>query len=215
MRIPLFNRLKKRLHVDVALLQDELADIAYSVCPKAVLHGGTAVWRCYGGNRFSEDLDFCLPAGKDFDKAFAKAVESRSLELLKFKRTASTIFSKVSNGTVEVRFEASFRMPKETEPRPFERVDGTFMNVFTLPPEALMLEKAGAYANRRLVRDIYDVYMLCSAFLPGKGTAEKLGSLIASAKRPLDEKNLKAIVFSGAVPSFEQMIIAIQRRLKE
>jgi len=26
--------------------------------PDAVLHGGALIWRCYGGNRFSQGLDF-------------------------------------------------------------------------------------------------------------------------------------------------------------
>lgn len=215
MRIPLFNRLRKRIHVETALLQDEVVDIIYMVSPKAVLHGGTAVWRCYAGNRFSEDLDFYISLSKSFRDRFAKALESRGLSLLKFKQTENVVFSKVSNGTVEVRFEASFRKPKAVEPRPFERVDGSFTNVFTLPAEQLLLEKAEAFSNRRLVRDLYDVFMLSSMLKPNKRLSKKVISLVGKGKKPLDEKNLQAIVFSGAVPSFEQMLLAIKRRFKE
>jgi len=215
MRIPLFNRLKKRLHVDIALLQDEVVDVVYGVSPKAVLHGGTAIWRCFAGNRFSEDLDFYLPDDKNFQKAFAGALNSRGLLLSKYKKTASTIFSKVSNGIAEVRFEASFRKPNGVEARPFERADGNFMSVFTLRPEELLAEKAAAYSSRKLVRDIYDVYMLSEAAASSKKLSEKAISLVENAGKPLDEKTLKTIVFSGAVPSFEQMLIALQRRLKK
>ena len=61
MKLPLFNRLKKRQHRELALLQDEITDIVYRISDEAVLHGGTAIWRCYGGNRFSEDIDIYIP----------------------------------------------------------------------------------------------------------------------------------------------------------
>ncbi len=215
MRIPLFNRLKKRLHVDTALLQDELVDIVYKVSPKAVLHGGTAVWRCYAGNRFSEDLDFYLGSGKGFEEGFRKALNSRGLSLLKFKKTANSIFSKISNGVVEVRFEAAFRKPKAFEPVPFERVDGSFMNVLTLSLENLLLEKLSAYRNRLLVRDLYDVFMLSSMVSPNKKLYSEVSSFLKTPKKPVDENNLKAIVFSGAVPSFEQMLLALKRGFKK
>jgi predicted nucleotidyltransferase component of viral defense system len=215
MRIPLFNRLKKRLHVDIALLQDEVVDVVYSLNPEAVLHGGTAIWRCYAGNRFSEDLDFYISENEKFKKAFEQALNSRGLQLCKYKKTSNSIFSKVSNGSVEVRFEASFRKPKRIEARPFERADGTIMSVFTLSPEALLLEKAMAYSNRGLVRDIYDVFILSTIASLDKPNSQKVLSLVQRAGRPYDEKSLKVIVFSGAVPSFDQMLFALQRRLRK
>ncbi len=215
MLIPLFNRLRKRIHVETALLQDEIVDVVYQVSPKAVLHGGTAIWRCYAGNRFSEGLDFYLGLGKGFEEGFRKALESRGLSLLKFKKTQNAVFSRVSNGTVEVRLEAAFRRPKAFEPRPFERVEGSFMNVFTLSPEALLLEKLAAFKNRRLVRDIYDVFMLSSMVSPGKEIRKEVSSFLKSPKNPVDESNLRAIVFSGAVPGFGQMLLALKRGFRE
>ena len=67
MRIPLANKLKKRLHSETAFLQDEVIDIVYGLEPNAVLHGGTAIWRCYQGNRFSEDLDFYFIIGENLE----------------------------------------------------------------------------------------------------------------------------------------------------
>ncbi len=43
MRIPLGKQLKKRSQIEVAILQDELVDIIYSIVDDAVLHGGTAI----------------------------------------------------------------------------------------------------------------------------------------------------------------------------
>ncbi|MBM3309818.1 MAG: hypothetical protein FJY77_06125, partial [Candidatus Altiarchaeales archaeon] len=53
--IPLALRLKKQAHKKVAEAQDIIVRELYNVFDNAVLHGGTAIWRCYQGNRFSED----------------------------------------------------------------------------------------------------------------------------------------------------------------
>ncbi len=133
------------MHRDTALLQDEIVDITYSAEPSAVLHGGTAIWRCYSSNRFSEDLDFYIGSGKGFKEKFLPALESRGLSLQKFKQTSSTVFSRISSGRAEVRFEAALRMPKKTVVAGYEKADGTFMNIFTLAPEGLLLEKISAF----------------------------------------------------------------------
>jgi len=70
-KIPLEKRLKKRMDVEIAFLQDEVVEILYAIESRLVLHGGTAVWRCYGGNRLSEDLDFYLHASKSELEKFA------------------------------------------------------------------------------------------------------------------------------------------------
>jgi len=214
MRIPLENKLKKRLHVEIGRLQDEVVDIIYSSEENAVLHGGTALWRCYSGNRFSEDLDFYLKANEKFEKEFRKKLESRGLKLLKYKKTANAVYSKISNGNVEVRFEAALRKIKEFEVREYERIDGSFSNVFVLSPEMLLEEKLEAYKNRKLIRDIYDVFMLSSVVAENKKINIKIKEFLKKVPEPVDEKNLKTIIFSGAVPSFEQIISALKRRFK-
>lgn len=212
MRIPLFNRLRKQFHREIAMLQDEVVEIVYALSPDAVLHGGTTVWRCYSGNRFSEDLDFYLVPKEKFREQLKKTLESRGLFLLKYKKTKSTIFSKISNGTVEIRLEVAIRNIREFEPRPFERTDGSFIDVFTPSPEQLLLEKMEAYSNRKLIRDFYDIYTLSAIVSLDKKLSEKTLGFLEKAKKPLDEKNLKTIVFSGAIPSFEQMELAVKRR---
>lgn len=214
MRIPLENRLRKRLHVEIGRLQDEVIDIVYSLEEKAVLHGGTALWRCFSGNRFSEDLDFYLNADKKFEREFKQKLESRGLQLLKYKKTTNAVYSKISNGTVEVRFEADLRKPKDFEVREYERIDGTFSNVFTLSPEKLLEEKLEAFKNRKLIRDLYDVFMLSSLEFENKKINSKVKEFLKKIPEPVDEKNLKTIIFSGAVPSFGQMVFALERRFK-
>jgi predicted nucleotidyltransferase component of viral defense system len=59
--LPIDKKLKKKIHKTVALAQDILVLELYDKFPSAVIHGGTAIWRCYGSNRFSEEIDVYLP----------------------------------------------------------------------------------------------------------------------------------------------------------
>ncbi|MCI0503075.1 nucleotidyl transferase AbiEii/AbiGii toxin family protein [Candidatus Micrarchaeota archaeon] len=211
MNIPIANRLKKRLHVDTGILQDELVDLLYSVDNRIVMHGGTAIWRCYGGNRFSEDLDFYSP--RDFnEKEFVEKARQRGLTVLKFKKTANLIFSKVTNGNVEVRVELNHSAPHAGAIRNYERMDGSLMTVLALNPQELLLEKISAYADRRLIRDIYDIFHLSSIADGSPGLQEEMRKFLHKLEPPLDEENLKAIVYSGAIPSFRQMVEQLRSR---
>jgi hypothetical protein len=45
-----------------------------------------------------------------------------------------------------------------------------------------------------------------------KVNKRKMGEFLDSIKDPLDESNLQAIVYSGAVPSFRQLVEVLRRR---
>ena len=204
MKIPLGNRLKKRLHVEIAYLQDEVVEIIYRIVPEAVLHGGTAIWRCYNGNRFSEDLDFYFE-DRDFKEKFSKEAEKHSLSLLKYKTTENNIFSKVSNGTATISVEIALRSVENPVVKIFEKTDGSMIDVLTLDPDRLIVEKINAFLNRKLVRDFYDIYHLAK-YVKNKSILREWMEKIEEAGEPVDKENLKNIVYSGAIPSFEQML---------
>jgi len=207
------NRLKKRLHVDVGRLQDEIMDIVYSLEGRAVLHGGTAIWRCFSGNRFSEDIDIYVPRASHLADGLKDALLARSLALSKLKTTGNLIFAKITDGNAEVRLEANLAGAKiEAEARKYERIGGGAMDVFCPSLPTLILEKIGAYKNRRFVRDLYDIYHLSSQ-LDGDDAAVAKGmrALLAGFEKPVDEANLQALLYSGAVPSTEQMLLALKR----
>jgi predicted nucleotidyltransferase component of viral defense system len=211
MAVPLEKRLRKRLHAEIGMLQDELVDVVYALDAKAVLHGGTAVWRCYGGNRFSEDLDFYVSKPKSVREKLAGKMDQRGLQLLKFKETKNLFFAKVSDGRIEVRLELNFSRKRSGVAMAFERIDGSFTHVLTLSAGQLALEKAEAYQARRFARDLYDVFFLARQVEKPQTISAEVQKLLERAGRPVDEKNLKAIVFSGAIPTFEQMVQGIRR----
>ncbi len=59
-----------------AILEDEMVDLVLKHYSNFVMHGGTSVWRCYGGNRFSRYVDFYsnidLSEEHTFQKRFHK-----------------------------------------------------------------------------------------------------------------------------------------------
>ncbi len=213
MKIPLSKRLKKRAHAEVAMLQDEVVEIFYALCEEdePVLHDGTAIWRCYNGSRFSEDLDFYAEVGNDFEKKFDEELKNRGLDLRKYKKTANTIFSKISNGAVEVRLEVSLRKPTEKFLRKYEKADGTYMDVYTLSPESLITEKMESYKNRGLIKDIYDIYHLSSYV---EKEVSGISEFLSKIEPPIDEENLKVLIYSGVAPSFKDIVKALKRRFE-
>jgi predicted nucleotidyltransferase component of viral defense system len=95
----------------------------------------------------------------------------------------------------------------------FEKADGTYTDVLTLPPEDLILEKINAYSDRRFIRDIYDIYILSSYVENPEKIREKTTEFLKNIKKPLNENQLAALIYEGPVPSFNNMITIIKGRL--
>ena len=214
MELKIVDKLKKRRHKEIALLQDLLIDVLYEVFPKAVLHGGTAIWRCYRGNRFSEDIDVYL-SKKELSKInlFKERLKQKGFEIKKFKQTENAVYAKLSFRGVEISFESSFlsMRNKRVVVKPYETIDGNRVNVFTLNPEDLLKEKVESYLSRRLIRDLYDIYILLSYVEDEEEVKPYLKRLLSEYRKPKDENILKALVFVGAVPTSQQMLEEVKR----
>lgn len=210
--IPLHERLKKRGHRETALAQDLLVMAAYDAFPTMVLHGGTAIWRCYGGNRFSEDVDVYLPPPFEEAslRAFREALRAKGFLTEKLKQTRNAIYARLSYGETEVRFEALLKGVGGPVARTFELTDGARISVRTLTPEGLLAEKARAYLGRRKVRDLYDVFFLLSLVSREPEVVASLDELAEGYEPPVDEGVLKALVISGSVPDAEGMLEAVR-----
>jgi predicted nucleotidyltransferase component of viral defense system len=206
--LPLHHKLKKKIHRTIALAQDILIMKMYEKFPNAVIHGGTAIWRCYGSNRFSEDVDVYLQPRDKNKKILEDLFDNlKALGFLirKFKLTNNTLFSKLSYENVEIRFEATFKDIKSIV-KPFELTDGTFMNVLTLSAEDLILEKILAYRKRKKVRDVYDINFLLKFVNNRKKIEKKLKEFLKTFEKPVDEKELSALIISGVAPSTKTIL---------
>ncbi|MGC8483884.1 MAG: nucleotidyl transferase AbiEii/AbiGii toxin family protein, partial [Thermodesulfobium sp.] len=87
----------------------------------------------------------------------------------------------------------------------YQKANGSSIDVLTLRPEELILEKIEAYNDRRRIRDIYDIYFL-SRIVTDKDTKKMVKGYLSKIKKPIDENDLKAIIYEGKIPTFYDMI---------
>lgn len=211
--LPIDKKLKKRIHKIVALAQDILVMEIYNNFPTTVIHGGTAIWRCYGSNRFSEDVDVYLPltTKKENLENFLNNLKGKGFVVEKFKKTNNSIFAKFSYSDVIIRFEVVFKNIKNFITRTFEMNDGTSILVNTLQPEEMIKEKILTYVKRKKIRDLYDIFFLLK-FVEEKGKIkDALVRLIKEFEKPMDENELKVLIISGSVPSMENILEMMRR----
>jgi len=212
-RTPLHRKMRKERHKKIAGAQDTVVEILYRVFPRAVLHGGTAIWRCYSGNRFSEDVDVYIE--KDVEKIdrFFEELKKAGFEIIKKRATENSLYSLLSFGGTEVRFEALFRRA-EGFVKEYETYEGILFNVFTLIPEQMIMEKIGAYLKRRKIRDLYDIFFLLRYVTDVEKLKLNLRNLLQNFKEPVDEEELKALILFGAIPTKEDIVEYLERWVK-
>ena len=156
---PLIFRLKKENHREIAKAQDIMISSLYQVFGDAVFHGGTCIWRCYKGNRFSEDIDVYIPRDLNRINNFFELLIQKGLIIERKKISENSIFSTLKYNRTIVRFEAIFKKINGSL-RDYETAEGNFLIVYALTEEELIIEKANTYLSRRKIRDLYDVFFL-------------------------------------------------------
>lgn len=212
-KIPLILRLKKQIHRNVAEAQDLIVRALYDVFPDAVLHGGTAIWRCYNGNRFSEDIDAYILKEQDKLKEFFENLKKIGFAVHKKKVSERSIFSTLELNRTIVRFEALFKdASKKSSLREYETADGNLITVNTLSPESLIKEKVDAYLNRLKVRDFYDIFFLIR-YAKTEEISSSLKKLAENFKKPVDEKELRVLLTEGITPDTEKMLEYIKNKV--
>src|SRR3989344_3529153 len=188
MKIPLHNRLKRKLHRDIAELQDIVVETVYSLEETAVLHGGTAIWRCFAGNRFSDDLDFYIKPKADFKGLLEKRLFPLGIKITKFRKTENAVFSKMENENASAALEIALREFKKPVVSAYEKADGTSIDIFTPSADELLVEKLHAFKSRRLIRDIYDVFHLSRFSSTDKEFSKTVSGLLENLPKPADEQ---------------------------
>ena len=209
-KIPLQIKLKRELHRKIAYAQDLIVKEVYSVFNKAVLHGGTAIWRCYGGKRFSEDLDFYFPNDKKKIAVLFENLKKVGFEVKKKKISENSVYSELEFDRLSVRLEATFQKISGVI-CDYEMSDGNISSIYSLTPEMFLNEKAKTYLKRFKVRDLWDVFFLLKN-VDNPNKIKEIGNLIKNYKKPTDEEDLKAILLEGIVPSADEMIEYIRRK---
>ena len=208
--VPLQNRLKREVHRKTAYAQDLIVKEIYAIFDKAVLHGGTAIWRCYKGKRFSEDLDFYFPRNIDKINLLFENLLKLGFEIKKKKISENSIYSELELERVSVRLEGTFQKISGTI-CDYEASDGNLIIIYSLTAEDFLIEKINTYLKRFKARDLWDIFFLLK-YIKNPDEIKELNSLLKNYKKPADEKDLKAIILEGIVPSAEEMIIYIKKK---
>ena len=209
--IPLILKLKKAQHKGIAQAQDLIIKELYNVFNEEVLHGGTSIWRCYKGNRFSEDIDVYIQKDiKKLDELFDR-FKKIGFIIEKRKITENSLYSNLKFNRISVRFEALFKRINGALME-YENSDGNVIMVYSLTPEELIKEKVNAYLNRNKIRDLYDIFFLLKYIKDKISIKESLSNLIKNFKAPTDEKDLKILILEGIVPKAEKMMEYIKNK---
>ncbi len=210
MIIPLLLKLKKENHKKIAKAQDLIIRELYNFFDRAVLHGGTAIWRCYDGNRFSEDIDVYLVKDAEKLNMFFLRLEQIGFKIIKKKITDNSLYSSLQLDNTIARFEVLFKKIKGSL-KEYEAVESNFITVYTLLPEELIKEKVLTYLKRLKIRDLYDIFYLLRYVEDKNEIKSDLRRLIDNFKNPIDEKELKILIIEGLVPKAEEMFYYIKR----
>jgi predicted nucleotidyltransferase component of viral defense system len=208
--LPLQVKLKKELHRKIAYAQDLIVKEVYSVFNNAVLHGGTAIWRCYNGKRFSEDLDFYFKKDKEKIKILFENLKKVGFGIIKQKVSERSIYSELELNRILVRLEATFQKSSGIL-CDYELSDGNFISIYSLTRKQFLIEKINTYLKRFKIRDLWDIFFLLREIEEVKDVKE-IDKLIKDYKKPIDESDLKVIILEGLVPSSEDMINYIKRK---
>lgn len=211
--IPISLKLKRRMHKDIAYTQDLVVEEIYNFFTKAIIHGGTAIWRCYSGNRFSEDIDIYIKKNKEKINNFFESLEKKGFQIIKKRVKENSLYSTLRFNNAIIQFEALFKNIKNFILKEYETSEGIFINIYTLAPEDLIVEKVEAYLKRRKIRDLYDIFFLLK-YTDKKNIKNSLKKLIKNFKPPEDEETLKTIIISGAIPTSKNILDNIKRWAK-
>jgi len=203
--IPLSLRIKRIAHRRIALAQDIIVDEVYKEFGRAVLHGGTAIWRCYAGRRFSEDLDFYLPHEEHKLRQLFENIEKKGFAPIKKRISDKSVYSEFEIERGRVRLEAIYKKVDGTI-ADYETADGNVISVYSLTPEDLIKEKVEAYLRRYKIRDLYDIFFLIRLVKNLDTIKTALQRLVKAYRPPPDETNLKAIILEGIIPTSKEMI---------
>lgn len=143
-----------------------------------VFKGGTALQKCYGLNRFSEDLDFTLVKETDLDKIIKKTSENLKAfgfeaEYAEFKSRSSKnyklrikgpLFDGTERSISSLRIEISLRNDLVLEPDLKEIIpvyadtQPIFISVMNI--QEILAEKVRTLLQRQKARDVYDLWFL-------------------------------------------------------
>lgn len=218
MDVPISHRLRNKTQLSIAELQDKFVEAVYQSDSNIILHGGTAIWRCYSGNRFSYDVDAYIRNVREFNAirhGLTFSLSRLGCKIDSISIIERSIFAVVSDQIARLSVDISYRAngirPLALQ---YERIDRSYTQVLTLTPEDFVLEKVVAYESRGYIRDLFDIYQLLNYLPVGSRADKRLGRFAMHIKKPYSSEKLSDLVYSGVAPTFREIVEAIKRRTR-
>jgi len=201
----------------LAMLQDIAIDIVDKAIKNYVLYGGTAIWRCYGGDRFSYDLDFYFDERDICQKLVRKAQSYRLIMECSGKKK---IYARLYGYNTYVGIQGSRKKAKGIASS-FLKYNNSAITVLVLSPTDIFLEKILAYSNRLESKDLYDLYLLARGDASGAYVVDKtkvrkkLKALLTNFKKPSDNWNdLEVMILHGRLIGLNDTLYYLKRWAK-
>lgn len=174
-----------------------------------IFKGGTALTKCYGLNRFSEDLDFISLKENNFSKIINDGLNNFYIEF-EFEEKKHTnsiditywlkgpLFNGNKNSMCKILLDINLKEKNFLEPE--KKQIGLFVDeipvfeVIVLSQTEIFLEKIRTILQRNKARDLYDIYYLSlrSIMVKLNQIEKKLGKNfdIVEFESKLDEKEI-------------------------
>ncbi|MCL4365481.1 nucleotidyl transferase AbiEii/AbiGii toxin family protein [Candidatus Marsarchaeota archaeon] len=196
-----------------AQVQDVIINLLFgnNGLPDAVLHGGSQIWRCYGSGRFSCDVDIYSQMA-DTQTILIPAFKREGLEVAKFKDTGNVVFARLTAIIDGKEHSSGFeirRTPVEGVISTYTNVDGSTIDIVSISPSAIALEKIAAYMDRAEIRDMYDLHFIIKNVIGEKNVSPllsgQLSDMLSTLQRPINEVDLAKRVYSRRAPTFDDM----------
>jgi predicted nucleotidyltransferase component of viral defense system len=157
-------------------LQEIILSILYrEFGNELVFKGGTALTKCYGFDRFSEDLDFTTTEDLNFEKLVSKGLKKYYLDFIVKEKNMNhsikltyningPLYIGTPNSTCKIILDFSFRekILLKTSIKKIGLLINEIPNfdVVVMSEEEIFAEKIRAIMTRNKARDLYDLYLL-------------------------------------------------------
>jgi predicted nucleotidyltransferase component of viral defense system len=212
---PIETKLKNKNQVAIARAQDLAMEALLALDEKLILHGGTAIWRCYNGKRFSYDLDIYASSiqVKKISNELKYELSKRGL-YMDIPTNSEKIIDIHSNDAV-VKLEINVKTSIKNVQMVYSKADGSSMFINTLNASDFIIEKIKAYNSRLYIRDLYDIYHLVSTQAINENSIKSLIQFLGNIEKPVDTKELQDLVYEGIAPSFEVMLGYIKTKIEK
>jgi len=223
------NKKRGITHIDMALkdyVQDKILYYTYSTAPYIVIFkGGTILFKVYGSQRFSMDIDFTAEdygflenVKRKLRKEGFKVYVSKRILRNEMLSTTWNVGSKGLGGTslkLEIKISKTFEDNKEfTYSSPYPDIRPFNMRVVTV--EYMFRRKLFMLLERKKVRDLFDAYFLAKTYDTktriDNTVWDKIAERIMSMERYWPQ--IRSLLINYPLPSFKDVIEVIKNHVE-